>query len=113
MNWLSTALSTVPGLLLGLWAVILARRAVAWAKFHNSRNLSLKRLTEIETEMTELSDSVASLHGSLKKLRSRAGMRELRAGQTNGQGAIPDAATDPTGYKRAMRLKLKSEGVIK
>lgn len=75
-------------------------------------DVSVKQLTEIETTLTEHDDSLRALHASLKKLRSRAGMREYRA-RENGADAVPDPTTDPAGYKRAMRLKLKSEGVMR
>lgn len=65
------------------------------------------KLTKIETELTELTDSIEALHVSLRKLRSRVGMRENRASKSTTDGQIPDSATDPAGYKRAMRLKLR------
>jgi len=71
-----------------------------------------KRLTEIECELTELTDSLVAIHTSMKKLRARVGMRENRSKKNGGDAAIPDAATDPAGYKRAMRLKLRAAGQL-
>ena len=64
------------------------------------------KLTKIEAELTELTDSVEALHASLRKLRSRIGMRENRAQKRPTVAEIPDSTTDPAGFKRAMRLKL-------
>lgn len=73
-------------------------------KLQNKRSLSLSKLAEIETQITELTDSYDALLTSHKKLRSRIGMRANRAG--NGKSDVPDPREDPAGYKRAMRLKL-------
>jgi len=72
----------------------------------------LKKLTVLETELTEHADSIEALHVSLRKLRSRVGMRENRAGKKAETDATPDARTDPAGYKRAMRLKLRANGQL-
>lgn len=67
---------------------------------------SMATLTQLECEMTELADSVAALHVSLRKLRARIGMRENRAAKGSTDSQIPDSTKDPAGYKRYMRLKL-------
>ena len=71
-----------------------------------------KRLTEIECELTELTDSLVAIHASMKKLRARVGMRENRAKKNDEQDGVPDPVADPGGYKRAMRLKLRSTGQL-
>ena len=72
----------------------------------------IKKLTSIETELTEHADSLAALHTSLKKLRARVGMRENRGRGRTSDAEIPDPTVDPAGYKRAMRLKL-GQGQLK
>jgi len=100
-------------LLLALWAWLAAYWAVRYVQSENEASLSLKKLTEIETELTEHADSIHSLHTSLHKLRSRIGMREHAEKKRQNGGDVPDSRTDPAGYKQAMRLKLKQEGVLK
>lgn len=75
-------------------------------KLQNKRSLTLAKITEIETTLTELQDSYDALMTSHKKLRSRIGMRANRAANGSSEGGIPDARVDPAGYKKAMRLKL-------
>ena len=77
-------------------------------KLQNKRSLTLSKLAEIETELTELKDAYDSLLTSHKKLRSRIGMRENRAAKGSSESQIPDSTTDPAGFKRAMRLKLQN-----
>ena len=113
---LSTELSTVAAILgatLSVVAVFYARHAwyfckdtEEFIKLQNKRSLSLSKLAEIETQLTELTDSYDALLTSHKKLRSRIGMRANRAANGSTDGQIPDAQTDPAGFKRAMRLKL-------
>jgi len=74
---------------------------------------SLKRVTQIEVELTELTDSLEAIHRSLKKLRARVGMRENRRRNTGGPDDIPDPVKDPAGYKTAMRLKLRGTGQLR
>lgn len=81
-------------------------------KLQNKRSLSLAKLAEIETTLTELQDAYDALMTSHKKLRSRIGMRANRAAKGNSDGQIPDPAIDPAGYKRAMRLELRSKGQL-
>jgi hypothetical protein len=42
-------------------------------------SISLRKITRIQAELTDQADSLASLHEMLRTLRSRIGMRELRA----------------------------------
>lgn len=73
-------------------------------KLQNKRSVTLAKLAEIEAQMTDLTDAYDAILASHKKLRARIGMRAVRAEKEN---AVPDAATDPAGYKRAMRLQLQ------
>lgn len=107
---LSTFLQWFP-LVASLFCVIYAVRAARysaqctdWMVQHNTSSASLKQLAEIQTELTDQADTISVLSSSMKKLRSRIGMRELRA--KGGDNEIPDSKTDPDGYKRFMRQKL-------
>ena len=101
------------------WQIIriyrFCRRSIDFVENSNKRSLSLRRMAEVEATLTELSDAYDALLKSHKKLRSRIGMRENRARRANGakDDDIPDAKTDPDGWKRAMRLKLRREGVLR
>lgn len=90
------------------------RDAVAFVQNQNKNAVSLRRITETECALTELSDSFDALYESHKKLRSRIGMRRLREKRKdpeNGLDSSPPA--DEAGraaYKATLRNKLKSEG---
>ncbi len=114
---LLTDLLTIVGvtaLIVGSWAWVMA--FVTWLRMKDVHNWivnhekepapGLKKLTEIECELTEHNDSISALHTSLKKLRSRVGMRENRAQSKSNSPEIPDSKTDPAGYKTYMRHKL-------
>lgn len=67
--------------------------------------------------LTELEDMHAALAASHKRLRSRVGMRELRARKKNGQDGDDETPPDLSeneiaNWKRQMRLKLH-KGEIK
>jgi hypothetical protein len=100
---------SVIGGLLALRTAVVARQIEQWVINNNKKSIGLKQLTQLETEMTEHADSIASLHASLKKLRSRVGMRNLRENGLD-SASMPDSLRDPAGYKRAMRLKLFKQG---
>lgn len=82
-----------------------AQRCSEWVKENNKRSRALKELGELSIEVTDLRDLYSSLNSTMKKLRSRIGMRELRARQ-EAEEQVPDPAVDPAGYKRVMRQKL-------
>ena len=96
-------------------AIRYSRAAVAWLEEYNAEAISLKRLAEVEIALTELTDSYQALLTSHKKLRSRIGMREVREKRRSGNGEgdtitgdLPDPTADPEGWKKAMRLKLRT-----
>lgn len=99
-------------------AMILVALAVSIVSFigcyaavmHASR-LSRERrdFHAIILELAELDDRLCALNDSHKRLRSRVGMRELRARKKNAQnGEDPDTPDDDEAakWKREMRLKL-------
>lgn len=65
-------------------ALIFSIYSVWFAWSNSAANLSLRKLSKLEAELTELADSTTRLHEMLGKLRSRIGMRELRARRKNG-----------------------------
>ncbi len=97
---------TLLAFLISILALRASMRALRLAAIRNLRLKAIKRLTALEIELTEVVDSMASMHESLKKLRSRIGMRNLRAKSNGADPDVPDSRTDPDGWKRAMRLKL-------
>ena len=90
-----------------------SRAAVRWVQEDNADSVSLKILTDLQAQMTELVDSHESLLASHKTLRSRVGMREARekgrsqAGNSKTPVDLPDPQSDPEGWKRAMRARLR------
>lgn len=117
-NMLSTNLAWILSTILSIscvCATLMAVRARAdvarcleWIEKNNKNSVTLKRMAELESEMTEVTDAVAAYGVSLKKLRSRVGMRKVR--EERNADDVPDHVTDPEGYKRAMRLKI---GIVK
>lgn len=79
----------------------------AYVLDQNKRSLSLKKMAEVEATLSELTDAYDALLTSHKKLRSRIGMRANR--ELKKDSEIPDASTDPAGYKKVMRLKLQNK----
>ena len=90
----------------------LAIKVGDYVKTQNKRSLTLKRMAEVESTLTELTDSYDALLTSHKKLRSRIGMRATRDQKASNGLDAPDPATDQAGYKRVMRLKLRKEGKL-
>jgi len=100
--------STIVSIFALLFAVVAVWYALRVAKFvvdNNKASTSLRALTEIQVELTEHADSIKALHGSLSKLRSRIGMRNLRE-KDAAQDDMPDSKADPAAWKEAMRKKL-------
>lgn len=113
MYYLSTILAGIGTLIaVAAWstaydAARLSRKALDYCINNNKTSTSLKKMTELEVEMTEITDSVKSIHTSLHKLRSRIGMRDLAKRREEEQiDALPDSKLDPEGWKREMRKRL-------
>lgn len=115
MNTLSTILSSfalvisLVGALIAIGAARTARSTERWVTTNNKKSVGLAQLTQLNDELTEHADSIAHIHKTLKSLRSKIGMRNLRA-KDDSQDDLPDPLRDPDGYKRAMRLKLHLQG---
>jgi hypothetical protein len=100
---------SILALSVAVYAVFYARVAFdqAATAYHEAdrRAPGLKRLTEIEVELTELKDSYAALLTSHKKIRSRIGMRELREREA-------DQTNDPATWKQRARAELVKAGKL-
>ena len=82
-----------------------AKSCVEWIDQNNKRAVTLKKIAEIETELTEVRDAIDAYGTQLKKLRSREGMRKLRESRKTADDE-PDPQQDPDAWKRHMRQKL-------
>lgn len=67
--------------------------------------LDVRRARDLTGDVAELTDSLAALAGSVKRLHSRAGMREIRAARAGEdlesptrEGRCPDWRKDPQGW---------------
>lgn len=90
------------------------RDAVEHIEMQNKRSVTLSKLAEIETTLTELTDSYAALLTSHKKLRSRIGMREHR--DKTGKEVVdtlPTTEAERLAYKARLRDRAKSTGYLR
>lgn len=109
MHNLSTALAGI-AILIALGALVYAISARRYAHScyeyvvqNNAHDVTIKKLTGIETELTEHADSIAALLQSLHKLRSRIHARSLNKAKTTD---VPDPKDDPAGWKRYMNAQI-------
>jgi len=98
-----------------VYAVFYARVAFdrAAQAYHEAdrRAPSLKRVADIECELTELKDSYDALLTSHKNLRSRIGMRNNRDEKpAQGEGGMPDPNSPD--WKRQARVALAKAGKL-
>jgi len=87
-----------------LLALFFSFAAVRFAWRMRYESASASRFAKQDAEIAELTDSVASLSTTMKKLAGRQAMRDHRSRKSNGSD-IPDPRDDPAGYKREMRLR--------
>lgn len=96
--------------LLALIFSVAARRYAAecyqFVRESNKRSMTLKQLTEIQVELTEHADSIASILKSMHKLRSRIHARTLNEKKPDG---APDPKTDPADWKRYMNAQFATQ----
>jgi len=115
---LSTAYGPLGVSLLALsvavYAVFYARVAFdrAASAYHEAdrRAPGLKRLADIECELTELKDAYDSLLTSHKKLRSRIGMRKNRDDQAQPDDGMPEP--NAPDWKKRARVALAKAGKL-
>lgn len=79
----------------------------------NKRSVTLKRVAELETQLTELYDAYHALLSSHKKLRSRIGMREHREKKKTPQNGAQMDDSDRAVLKEQLRDQLRREGRLK
>lgn len=78
-------------------------------RFAYARVKNLRSHQNIIHHLHELEDMHEALSASHKRLRSRVGMRELRARRKNGDDGStdhPSAEFDPEAWKKEQRLKI-------
>lgn len=95
-------------------SVVIALVALSITKKKSVRSISLRRMTLLEAEMTEITDSLAAVRAAMHKIRSRQNMAALRSergtaqttGYENGEPTDPDAW-----YKWARAKHLTNKGI--
>jgi len=99
-------------LCVSLYAIFYVRTGIRLAAqaYHEAdrRAPSLKRVADIECELTELKDAYDSLLTSHKKLRSRIGMRKNRDDQAQPDAGMPDP--NAPDWKKQARVALAKAG---
>lgn len=83
-----------------------ASALAGWVHENNKASVTLKRQTELETQLTELTDSYDALLKSHRKLRSRIGMRRNREKGRDSDDDALESVTD----KAKLRLIAKKAG---
>lgn len=94
--------------ILALTVATLAFFVGAAALLQSSKRLKLpfSRLVEIERQAADLSEQFDALLQSHKRLRSRAGMRELRERRAEEEETNTEKITNTAAYKAQLRRKL-------
>lgn len=82
------------------------RDAVEFVRNQNKKSVTLRRMAEVETSLTELTDAYDAMMTSHKKLRARINMRAVRDDKKN------DAKSGNGVDKDALRLAAKERGLI-
>lgn len=66
----------------------------------------VRKAADLADELQLAMERLDGVERSLKRLHSRAGMRELRERRANGGGGAPDWRDDPEGYRQHMEREL-------
>jgi len=105
---------SILALSVSVYAVFYARtafdRAVQAYQAADRRAPGLKRVADIECELTELKDAYDALLTSHKKLRSRIGMRKNRDDQAQPDDGMPDPKSPD--WKKQARIALAKAGKL-
>jgi len=91
-------------------ATFYAEALQEWIKENNEKSVALKEIAEMQLTLTDHADLLHQITAGIKKLRSRAGMRELREKRSLDGSDLPDPKLNPEEWKRAMRLRLHNQG---
>lgn len=92
---------------------IYCREAVEFVQMQNKNAVSLRRVADLETTLTDLLDAYHTLLAGHKKLRSRIGMRELRDKRENAVDSGTETDAERLFLKKQLRLDLKSKGLLR
>ncbi len=120
-----TELSTALALILAVAALAVAliayrgsRKSVEnvvslaqWTRENSSKSLSLKRIAQLEADMTDLQESYDTLLGSMKKLRAKIHLRMAREKRHPGSDEPNDLHSETD--KNALRLNAKGAGLLR
>lgn len=87
------------------------RDAVEFVQNQNKNAVSLRKMAELETAVTDLSEAYDCLIKGHRKLRSRIGMREKRQRDKNDAELDPEARTAIE--KSQLRARAKANGLIR
>ena len=69
--------------------------------------LAIQRARDLADDLRIVEERIEGCEKSLKRLHSRAGMREVRERRNGGApGSVPDWRDDPEGYRTAMESNL-------
>lgn len=108
LNLIAIIISTLSAAI-AISAFARVQAAAQFVEAENEASKTLSELARLSAEVTELGDAYVALMEAHRKLRSRIGMRELRArGQDN---KLPDT-TDPGATKRELRAELAKAGKL-
>lgn len=130
---LYTTYPQIVSVLLSIVAIFLATRGyllirtayanieacIKWVQSENEASASLRRMAEVEGTLTDLMDSYNSLLEQHKRLRSRIGMRELRARRAEEDDPAPPQtpdlldAAEKAAYKSRLRADLRAKGQLR
>lgn len=112
---------TVLALLVASGCSYVAVRASIYAdecRLFCEQRAELSELAKLSSEMTELTDAYDSLLHSHRKLRSRVGMREVRAKRKNGadepsESPVPGSDDEKAALKRKLRDDARARGILR
>lgn len=96
-------LVALASMLIAAQAVRYSRQCTQWMAEYNTKAAVLKRMTELESELTLHADLIDGVRKSMHKLRSRIHMRNLNS---NAHDGPPDPEKDPAGWKQYMNAQL-------
>lgn len=105
LTGLCTVLSTI-AVMVSILAVYFSSKALKVAAKGSAKSVSIQKLAMIEADLSETHQLIETLRDSLHKMRSRDGMKRLRAERA----AVPDATTNPEAYKQHLRAQLTQAG---
>jgi len=108
-NSIAIIISTLSAVI-AISAFARVQAAAQFVEQENETSKTLSELAKLSSEVTELGDAYTALMEAHRKLRSRIGMRDLRArGQDN---KLPDTPPDKATEKAELRASLAKAGKL-